>query len=71
MLFANVVDNKVIFICKSKVTSLHAGNLVKTAAITTSGNGGGRSDFAQAGGKDIKKVDEALSQVKERIKGAL
>lgn len=71
VLFANVVDNKVIFICKSKVTSLHAGNLVKTAAITTSGNGGGRSDFAQAGGKDIKKVDEALSQVKERIKGAL
>ena len=34
----------------------------------TGGNGGGRPDFAQAGGKDVNKIDEALAKVKEMIK---
>jgi alanyl-tRNA synthetase len=42
--------------------------LVKNAAILTGGNGGGRPDFAQAGGKDVTKLDAALSFVKENIK---
>ena len=37
------------------------------AAMITSGNGGGRPDFAQAGGKDVTKVDEALNAVKEEL----
>ena len=66
--FANVVNNeKIIFICKTKGVNVHAGNLVKQAAIITGGNGGGRPDFAQAGGRDISKVDEALSSVKESL----
>ena len=64
---ANVVEDKVIFICKSKISSLHAGTLVKEAAIITKGNGGGRADFAQAGGKDINLVDDALIKIKELI----
>ena len=63
ILFA-LVSDKVIFVCKSKVASLNAGAIVKMAAIVTNGNGGGRPDFAQAGGKDITKVDEAIAQVK-------
>lgn len=65
---ANVTGNKVVFIAKSKGNSNRCGDLVKAAAIITGGNGGGRPDFAQAGGKDISKVDEALLKVKELIK---
>ena len=69
VLFANVVDSKVIFICKNKISTLSAGSLVKEAALVTLGNGGGRTDFAQAGGKDVTKVDEALEKVINLIKG--
>ena len=41
--------------------------MVKEAAIITGGNGGGRPDFAQAGGKDITKLDEALGHIKEMV----
>ncbi|MDY0209593.1 MAG: DHHA1 domain-containing protein, partial [Bacilli bacterium] len=49
----------------------HAGTLVKEAAIVTKGNGGGRADFAQAGGKDASLVDKALARVKEIIGSTL
>ncbi len=64
---ANVSNSKVTFIAKSKC-DIHAGNIAKHAAQITGGNGGGRPDMAQAGGKDISKVDEALASVKEMIK---
>ena len=66
--FANVLSDKIIFLAKAKGTNVHCGNLVKEAAIATGGNGGGRPDFAQAGGKDASKLDEALLFVKENIK---
>lgn len=68
--FANIittVPNKIIFIAKNKNTNFACGMLVKEAAMITGGNGGGRSDFAQAGGKDVEKLDEALIRVKEII----
>ena len=40
------------------------GNLVRQAAMLCGGNGGGRPDFAQAGGKDISKQDEVLPLIK-------
>ena len=64
---ANVSNNKVTFIAKSANKGIHAGNIAKQAAIITGGNGGGRPDMAQAGGKDTSKVDEALSSVKELV----
>jgi len=39
---------------------IHAGNMVKEAATICGGNGGGRPNNAQAGGKDASKVNEAL-----------
>jgi len=45
----------------------HAGNLVKQLAQITGGNGGGRPDFAQAGGKDASKIDEALVRAKDLV----
>ena len=65
---ANVSNNKVTFIAKSADKNLHAGNICKQAAIITGGNGGGRPDMAQAGGKDTSKIEEALDKVRELIK---
>ncbi len=72
LIFAcNIINEKIVFICKSKIKELKAGELVRSAAKVTQGGGGGRDDFAQAGGKDITKVDEALALVKEQIEGTL
>ncbi|MDD3712568.1 MAG: DHHA1 domain-containing protein, partial [Candidatus Izemoplasmatales bacterium] len=59
--------DKIIFIAKSSSQNLNAGQLVKQAAIICGGHGGGRADFAQAGGKDIDKVDEAVNKIKEMV----
>ena len=64
---SNVKDDKVTFIAKTNIKSLHAGNVCKAAALITKGNGGGRPDMAQAGGKDISFLDEAINKVKELI----
>ncbi|HET9219469.1 MAG TPA: alanine--tRNA ligase [Terriglobia bacterium] len=42
---------------------LHAGNIIKKVAGIVGGSGGGRADFAQAGGKDVESVDRALAAV--------
>ena len=41
---------------------VHSGNVIKEVAKVSGGGGGGRPDMAQAGGKDISKIDEALKQ---------
>jgi alanyl-tRNA synthetase len=46
----------------------HAGNIVKEVAPIVGGGGGGRPDFAQAGGKDPSKTGEVLKRVWEIIK---
>ncbi|MFA5576435.1 MAG: alanine--tRNA ligase [Tissierellaceae bacterium] len=63
----------VVMVTKDLVKKgVHAGNIVKDLAKATGGGGGGRPDMAQAGGKDINKLDEALSTVgniiREQIK---
>jgi alanyl-tRNA synthetase len=47
---------------------LHAGNIVKAVATQTGGGGGGRPDLAQAGGKDVSKLDAAISSVYDIIR---
>lgn len=64
---ASVLEDKIIFVAKSNLKSLNAGQIVKNAAQICGGNGGGRPDFAQAGGKDVTKVKEAIDYVKELI----
>jgi alanyl-tRNA synthetase len=51
--------NKVLIACGSKDTSIKAGNWIKEIAPILGGGGGGRPDFAQAGGKDASKIGEA------------
>ena len=64
---ADKMDGKIVFVCKAKNVPFNAGQLVKEAAIITGGNGGGRPDFAQAGGRDLSKIDEALAVIKEKV----
>ena len=70
-LFASVVDDKIIYVCSvSKALvkkNIKAGDLVKFVAQYTGGNGGGRPDFAQAGGKEVDKLDEALLKLEDFI----
>ncbi|MBU0478117.1 alanine--tRNA ligase [bacterium] len=47
---------------------LHAGRIIKEIAQITGGSGGGRPDMAQAGGKDVSKLDQALKHVPEIIR---
>ena len=63
---AAVTDGKVALaagVTKDLTSRIHAGNLVKEVAALLGGRGGGRQDFAQAGGKDVTKVDDALAAV--------
>ena len=43
----------------------HCGNIIKEAAKVAGGGGGGRPDMAQAGGKDVSKLAEALAKAEE------
>lgn len=45
----------------------HAGNLIKAVAPVVGGGGGGRPDMAQAGGKDVSKIDQAMAKAKELL----
>ncbi len=42
---------------------LHAGKIVKSVAQVVGGGGGGKPTMAQAGGKDVSRMDEALAKV--------
>ncbi|MBE9513498.1 MAG: alanine--tRNA ligase [Chloroflexi bacterium] len=45
----------------------HAGEIVRRVAKATGGSGGGKASMAQAGGRDVQKVNEALSLVESTI----
>ena len=49
----------------------HAGNIVKAVAKLCGGGGGGRPDMAQAGAKDVAKLDEALAAAYDIVAGMI
>lgn len=71
ILFASKTDKAIFVSGVSKNISnvYNAGLIVKNAASIAGGNGGGRPDFAQAGAKDIDKIQEAITLTSEYIKG--
>ncbi len=54
-------------VSKELVGRFHAGELLKRIAPIVGGGGGGRADFAQAGGKDAARLDEALAMIYELV----
>lgn len=72
VVLGGVGDGKVLFI--GKVTDdlvkkgFHAGNLLREVAKVAGGGGGGKAEFAQAGGKDASKVEDALKTAAELVR---
>ncbi|MBR2067197.1 MAG: alanine--tRNA ligase [Solobacterium sp.] len=68
---ANVCDDKITYVCACTKDAIEkgikAGDLVKEAAAITDGKGGGKPDIAQAGAKNIAKLDEALVFVTSKL----
>jgi alanyl-tRNA synthetase len=67
MLF-QVEGSKVSIASGSKNSPVKAGEWIKRVAPLLKGGGGGRDDFAQAGGKDAAKLDQAIKEAREYIK---
>ncbi len=57
-----VKDDKVMMAAGVKNADAKAGDWIKHIAPLLGGGGGGRADFAQAGGKDISKLQEAKTE---------
>ncbi|OHD96031.1 MAG: alanine--tRNA ligase, partial [Sulfuricurvum sp. RIFOXYD2_FULL_44_160] len=54
-----IKEDKVLLAAGAKNTTVKAGDWIKAIAPILGGGGGGRPDFAQAGGKDASKLTEA------------
>jgi alanyl-tRNA synthetase len=71
ILLLQAKDDKVLIVAGSKNTNIKAGEWIKNIAPIVGGGGGGRPDFAQAGGKDVTKVEDAkiaaLAYAKENL----
>jgi alanyl-tRNA synthetase len=52
----------VVAVGKGHIDKVHAGNLIRELAGFVGGRGGGRADFAQAGGSDPSGVDAAVER---------
>ncbi|MCX8010705.1 MAG: alanine--tRNA ligase [Ignavibacteria bacterium] len=70
---ASTFDNKVTFVCVVtddliKEKKLNAGKIVGELAKLVGGGGGGRPHLATAGGKEISKLDFALSKIESILK---
>jgi len=66
IVLGSVDDGKVRLaagVTKNNTDRIRAGDLIKPVAEQVGGKGGGRPDFAQAGGSDATKLDAALKSV--------
>ncbi|HLX38015.1 MAG TPA: DHHA1 domain-containing protein, partial [Candidatus Binataceae bacterium] len=57
----------VVAVTPDLAPKLKAGDIIKQIAPIVGGSGGGRPDFAQAGGKDASKLDEAIAKVAQLV----
>ena len=58
----------ILYVSKDLHDRFTAPALIKEVAREIGGSGGGRPELAQAGGPDVKKLDNALEKIKEIIK---
>ncbi len=66
VVLGTLTDNRVAWVAgitHDIVPRVHAGKLVREMARMTGGEGGGRADLAEAGGRDPSKLDHALGHV--------
>jgi len=70
VVLGSVDDGKVHLaagVSKNNTDKIRAGDLIKPVAEQVGGKGGGRPDFAQAGGSDPSKLDQALKSVPDWV----
>ncbi len=60
-----------VSVTKDLTNRVKAGQLVKELAPIIGGGGGGRPDFAEAGGKDVSRIDALLAKARELVTAAL
>ena len=68
------IDGKaalVVTVTSDLTDRIHAGNLVKALAPIVGGRGGGRADFAQAGGRQVERIDEVVTESRAVIERML
>ncbi len=72
---AAVNGDKVLFTAMATKSAVdggaHAGNVIREAAKAAGGGGGGRPDMAQAGGKDVSKIDDALAAARSALESQI
>ena len=71
IVLSSVIDRKVGLVCmvtKDLTDKLDAGQIIEEVAKIVKGSGGGRRDFAQAGGKSPAKLNYALKEVSRIIR---
>ena len=74
VVLGTVADGKVAWVAgvtADIIKRVHAGHLVRELARVTGGDGGGRADLAEAGGKDPSKLDQALDQLPSLLRRLL
>jgi len=59
--------NLVAAVSKDLIPRFHAGRLIQEVAKAAGGSGGGRPELAQAGTKELGRVDQALQTVYEFV----
>ncbi|MDY0322284.1 MAG: alanine--tRNA ligase [Arcobacteraceae bacterium] len=64
-------DDKVMLASGIKGIDANAGEWIKAVAPVVGGGGGGRADFAQAGGKDVSKIEDAKKAAQDFISAKL
>ncbi len=72
IVIASVTEGRISFL--SMVTDdltdrLDASKIVKQVAAVCGGGGGGKKNMAEAGGREVSKIDEALLAVVKAVKG--
>ncbi|MSP37548.1 MAG: alanine--tRNA ligase [Deltaproteobacteria bacterium] len=60
--------NLVVTVSKDLTKKYHAGNIIKVLAGMVGGGGGGRPDFAQAGGKEPANIGAALQRAEDLVR---
>ncbi len=74
LVLAGSADGKVsivVSVSKDLTDRVHAGQIVKQIAPIVGGGGGGRPDFAEAGGKDPSKIDALLDESRKVVERML